>query len=512
MANRMFMNYMKNTIYVFFLLSGLLGFFAHGSWTRNTALDPKMADFEPPRVDISRYKSVQTRPQQRSDMAVAVAISGGGHRAANFATGVLLALENLAIDDSNEINLLQEIDYFSTVSGGGFPVGIYLASRHDAQDDEPYSFRDALTNDQERYLQNLRRDYQITLLQAGLVPELIGFKNAGDLLEKRFDEYLLGAEYREDTRSLTLGDVFLPKTSREPVEHPYWFANATVYENGARFVFTPGIIREYAIKECTHRLENIEVERDGHNMPLSVGMKTSASFPVLIPATTLKCRKSADPLNQYLHLIDGGLVDNQGIYTALEVLRQDSASQKVLIVIDAFKGVSRPRSRWRASPSGPEMAVRIMKIAIDGARTRLEQTLTQEQRLFGQGEGEEIKVVLLSFSGLKTETVKKYNELETDLGKVTKKKLQGVARRFQREIDSLTKNYGWSKAEDADDEGEDLSGIMLYEDARAVGTTLNITKAQQELLLQAGQEVVDQHREFFLRHMAKEYEDGLGEK
>lgn len=149
------------------------------------------------------------------------------------------------------------------------------------------------------------------------------------------------------------------------------------------------------------RRNAMDISGNPGRMPLAVGLKTSASFPVLIPATTLTCNQTKDPLNPYLHLIDGGLVDNQGIYTAFEVLRQDPATRKVLIIIDAYKGVSQPRSRWRASPSGPEMAGRIMKIALDSAHNRLKETITAQQQLTqAQSDAVDIEVILLSFSAL----------------------------------------------------------------------------------------------------------------
>ena len=502
------MNSLKRLSHLFLAVTSIcMCSSAFAGWTRDTRRDQKMEAFEPPRVDLSRYKSVQTRTGQNEDLALAVAISGGGHRAGNFAAGVLLALEDFRGTDGQPLNILREVDYFSTVSGGGFPVGVYLGTRSDEGSSASYSFQAALNSNGERYLKNLRRDYQMTLLEAAFTPECIGYKDAGDLLEEKFDNYLLGAKYRESGGSLVLSDVFREAASEKPVELPYWFANATVYENGTRFVFTPGIISAYGIKQCTHRMKDFEIHRDGRNMPLAVGMKTSASFPVLIPATTLKCSKTTDPLNPFLHLVDGGLVDNQGIYTAFEVLRQDPAKRKVLIVIDAFKGVSHPRSRWEASPSGPEMAVRIMKIALDSARTRLEQTLAQEQHVPGSGAGDgRIEVVLLSFSALKPETVRKYDDLEDEIKKIDKEKFKGFLRRTQREVDSVINEIGWNK-DDGEDDAENLSGMALYEDARAVGTTLNITKAQQELLLKAGHEAVEQKRSFFEQHFPEENND-----
>ena len=89
----------------------------------------------PPVLDLGNYRPVQERADgQNADLAVAAAISGGGHRAANFAIGVMLALENFEIEGTG-YDLLREIDYFSTVCGGGFAAGAYIASLHAAAAD-----------------------------------------------------------------------------------------------------------------------------------------------------------------------------------------------------------------------------------------------------------------------------------------------------------------------------------------------------------------------------------------
>jgi len=46
-----------------------------------------------PRLNLKKYKSVQTRSSQDSKLTVVAAISGGGQRAGNFGVGVLMALE-----------------------------------------------------------------------------------------------------------------------------------------------------------------------------------------------------------------------------------------------------------------------------------------------------------------------------------------------------------------------------------------------------------------------------------
>jgi len=75
-------------------------------------------DFRLPPIDLSSYEEQKKRPHQDKNLALAVAISGGGHRAANFGVGVLMGLE--------EAKVLHEVDYLVTVSGGGFAAAAYI--------------------------------------------------------------------------------------------------------------------------------------------------------------------------------------------------------------------------------------------------------------------------------------------------------------------------------------------------------------------------------------------------
>ncbi|WP_433834408.1 hypothetical protein [Flavobacterium anhuiense] len=53
---------------------------------------------------------------------MSVAISGGGSRAQFFSMRGLLGLEEIQENNSNR-NFLNEVDYFSTVSGGCYSAG-----------------------------------------------------------------------------------------------------------------------------------------------------------------------------------------------------------------------------------------------------------------------------------------------------------------------------------------------------------------------------------------------------
>ena len=59
------------------------------------------------------------------DVLVLLALSGGGSRAAYFSGAVMLRLQQVFTD----LDLLQEVDVISAVSGGSLPAAYYAVSR-----------------------------------------------------------------------------------------------------------------------------------------------------------------------------------------------------------------------------------------------------------------------------------------------------------------------------------------------------------------------------------------------
>jgi len=392
--------------------------------------------FEECSIDLSAYKPAQQRiGGQDPNLSLAVAISGGGHRAANFAAGVLLELERIPTAPSGN-NLLKEIDYFSTVSGGGFAAAAYISSLHDYRafkgTDDGYSFAGAFqvpscdcpaeTPAQEQVMDPcIRRHLQGFYANSvsDLVQDIISwltlnmFKKAG-YFEKITDDDILGYNWRkrklrslqdavEQKRSLVLADIFIQKS--EPNGHvklPYWIANATVYENGAIFAFTPGHLKLYKVYGYRHRLKMYKhnpsqqgYEQFIEQMPLSVGTTASANFPAATLPTTLK--SSLDPNNRYLHLYDGGMSDNIGVITAVRVLQAEPAKQvtrKVLLVIDAYRGTFAPFSSTKHPPPIGSTAMRTMNISLDSWHGRYREILR------GLCTNKGIEVVFLSFDDL----------------------------------------------------------------------------------------------------------------
>ena len=365
-----------------------------------------------PYFSIENYKSPELRSmQQRKNVSVAVAISGGGHRAGNFGIGVLKELENIHCNEQT-FNVLNEADYFSTVSGGGMAAGVYISTLHDhihGNGDEEYSLSRIIDGNKDEITRNLERGYHNILTTALVNLKSLGNNDRGDFLEEEFDSNLLGSQKRG--RSLTLGDVFTSKdTDQNPVV-PLWVANATVYENGSIFPFHPDALKQYEIVKYTHHLEKYDLNGDYFSMPLSIGLKASASFPGAVPATTLE--STHDSKNAYLHLFDGGLSDNLGVYSALDMLTETGENEKVLIVIDAYNVQPEPFSKQEGSPTILQIFLRTTGISLDAWRIR-HKLLIEKLSSSSEYNGTNVEVIYLSFDDLSGAKKKEVSDIGTN--------------------------------------------------------------------------------------------------
>jgi predicted acylesterase/phospholipase RssA len=294
-----------------------------------------------PTIDLRDYRSVQERPGQDPELAVAMAISGGGSRAANFGMGIMLGLENLGLGAGQD--MLDQVDYLSTVSGGGFAGGAYISAlfEHDYfKRQEPFSLHNYLSR---QIRDDLSRSYVAPLIKANFNPRLLFTKvDDGDALEKAIDDYVLGFQRRKNgnpgTRSIRLGDLFIPRDSSHlPVRYPMHITNSSIINNLAIFPFTPDILQCYLVDGYTHRMRIREFEELNHyRIPLAVGIKASGSFPALISNSTLRSKYHEG--RPFLHLMDGAMSDNLGVYTAIDILKQETTPRKALFIVDAEAG------------------------------------------------------------------------------------------------------------------------------------------------------------------------------
>ena len=468
--------------------------------------------FQAPTTDVSAYKSVHLRPNNQTDLAVAVAISGGGQRAANFGAGVLIGLESIDEFASND-NALEEVDYFSTVSGGGMTVAAYLSARHSwltraGNRSERFSFAEALKRVGNKKRKQLKKDcktanveafyaeqrslhvtdpclrrhldrgYHNNILRALTKPD-IWFTplDRGDMLEDAFAKELLGGNWNE--RDLKLGELFVAKNTNVQPKYPQWIANATVLENGAIFPFTPDIVARYKVNGYTHRLkEQRKPATQSHidfanQIPVSLPLAASGNFPSLIAPQTLMSDHDKD--NPYLHLLDGGIADNLGLLSAIGLLNSEpqSVKRKLLIVIDAYPGEFAPYSTQESGPNWMQVYSKLPNMPLDGFRGRSRKLLD----LVDQNSN--VDVVYLSFDEL-------YCADEDDPFSEDPACVEGL---FEAIGDHYDKRKRLTKFR------EEHPKKSPFDIARSVKTSYNITSSEQDFLIAAGQYIVSRHKE-----------------
>ena len=429
-----------------------------------------------PGISLREYKSVQERPSQNADLALAIAISGGGSRAANFGMGILLGLQQIELSEGKSV--LGEIDYLSTVSGGGFAGGAFIAAlyeHHYYHRDIPFSLHDCMDNFIEIELQS---NYASALIKSLFNPRIwFSYLDDGDALERTIDNKVMGYDRRKKLRknyplvklpakSILLGDLFISvDSSNRQVHFPMLFANSSLVDKMGIFPFTPDILSDYSITGYTHRMKKRKKGSafNPFNMPVSVGIKASGSFPVLISNTTLISNYHYK--RKYLHLFDGAMTDNFGYETAVAALNQDwVASKKRLFVIDADNtGNTYTFSKKEAARFSLKVMAQLASSGLDARRISLQSYLDALCESFGS------VPLVFSFSALIKDNIElppPEFHLPTEQNRLIKK--------MSEDLNSLSL--------------VDLQ--ILYEIVTHIGTKYTITEAEQQLLLLTGQKVV----------------------
>ena len=280
-------------------------------------------DMNKPRSAISKKSIIENN---RSDhLALFMTFSGGGTRSAALSYGVLEHLRDTPITINNKKRrLLDEVDLISSVSGGSFTSAYFGL------------FGDRLFKDFERKF--LKRRVQTELVRLSLLSPKAWIRLAPSLFE-RSD---LAAEYynRLIFKKKTFGDL--------RKDAPFIVINATDLSLGQGFSFT-GYHFSWI---CS----------DLNSYPISRAVAASAAVPIIFSPITLKnhagkCdfspivwdeqkrnrnnahntgKRYKDTLKvknyrdnkqlKYLHLVDGGVADNLGIRSILDIITFHSDS------------------------------------------------------------------------------------------------------------------------------------------------------------------------------------------
>lgn len=295
-------------------------------------LDATTAAFmlDPPNIDLSLYGAQASRPGQAlRDVDVMLTASGGGQRSAAFTLGVLTELQSLKLPLLPDSDWLSEIDYFTSVSGGGWAVGAYLATRLDPA----YS----------------SWKMQDPRMQAEFRNRLRGIEmhRGSTCLSQKLGQGVT----RLGEKELMFADVFVPPNVAPKV--PYLFSTATIETNEYPFVFSKTYLERYRIESFEYCGKSLPVQRDLARVPVSVALATSASVPGFrqTDATTSICQGPllqdsyacrVNPRLERMVLIDGGIYDNIGYKTAFDVLPQSKSKRKILVMVDASADSSLP--------------------------------------------------------------------------------------------------------------------------------------------------------------------------
>ncbi|MBK0369457.1 patatin-like phospholipase family protein [Flavobacterium agrisoli] len=280
-----------------------------------------------PPVALTEYKSVQTRNTniQNPKIALGIGISGGGSRAEFFSLGVLLELENLKSQKTKH-NVLTEIDYFSTVSGGCFSAGYYLTLLKNKLLPDESSFYDFYFSQSNIYKSEVNK----TANAFSLLNNKKNEKGEKISMTQRLDLEVLQYDITNPENSskfnsqMLLSDFFIPKNSPKNQTLPILVANAAAYNNGERFPFMPHILKSMWINaSLAPNVAAIPLTEEGYNdgylFPLTYAITASSAFPGVLP----KVKFGIKDQEKILCLIDGGAAENMGYKTLIELLSCD---------------------------------------------------------------------------------------------------------------------------------------------------------------------------------------------
>jgi NTE family protein len=323
-------------------------------------VNPPIAKYDP-----SSLRQVQKR-WQRGDQQdlVILAFSGGGTRAAAFSYGALEALRRIEIVNQagRKIGLLDEVDVITGVSGGSFTALAYGV------------YGDKLFDDYETRF--LKRNVQGELTRRVLNPLNWGALSStgwgrSELAAQLYDEILFNGA--------TFSDLYR-------AGGPLIAVSATELTTGSRIIFIP---------------QNFDVMcADLHPIRLSRAAAASSAVPVVLSPITINnyggsCdyqqppwlrafaelpnppRPAARALNRlrelqeldngvedpYFHLVDGGISDNLGLRSVLDVLETFEALHEAgqptpldhvrRIIIFVVNSLSIPSTKWNESENPP---------------------------------------------------------------------------------------------------------------------------------------------------------------
>ncbi len=240
--------------------------------------------------------------ERKDGRFVALAISGGGSRAANFGAAIMLELQ--------QRGLLEQVDVISGVSGGTLPAVYYGLG------DKAGAFTEPAVR------QALGYDFQSSWIRRWFLPQNI-FR------------YWLSDFTRSDIMVQVFNNrLYHDATFADLRPHPKILLNSTIHNDHTRFTFTDErFVALHSVLAAYH---------------VANAVNASSAFPGAFQDVTLQGYVEP-PL--YLHLYDGGPIDNLGVQAILEYVNRNILGTSLnrlfpngcmIIVIDATPSSEHP--------------------------------------------------------------------------------------------------------------------------------------------------------------------------
>lgn len=265
------------------------------------------------------------------DVLVALALSGGGSRAAYFSASVMLKLQRVF---EEEIDILEEVDVISAVSGGSLPAAYYCISRD--PDGNP-----ATSNriwDEATVKDLMKRDYLGRWIgnwfwPANILRYWLTAYDRSDIMAQTFEDNLFDVKpygWKLNFRDLN-------------PERPYLIINATDGNENVNSEKHFGNIFTFTREDFEEKLKS-----DISNYSVARAVMASAAFPGAFNYMTLKDYR--DPTakdKRYLHVFDGGNADNLGLESIKRIITAEEAKGRnkrfkhyIVILVDSFKDMA----------------------------------------------------------------------------------------------------------------------------------------------------------------------------
>lgn len=313
---------------------------------------------EPLKTSTLDQKNTETFTlnDENEEITVVLTFSGGGIRAAAFSYGVMQGLKEAKIKlNAKESNVLSNVDIISSVSGGSFTAAYYGLFG----DDLFVNFEDEF----------LKSTIQSQIKRSWFFNPLNWFRfisgkfNRSDLITNRYQK-----------------DIFKNKTFTDmKIDHPQIIINATDLSTGSIFSFT-----EESFRWICSDLGQFSVAK---------AVLASAAVPVIFSPITLKNYTGCDPYEfqldnyqehssrnsakvfakkkyldkdnyKYLHLVDGGVSDNLGVRSLLNLVyerennfwqmlkffRKPDTKKVIVIAVNAAASLSSEPAKSAKSP------------------------------------------------------------------------------------------------------------------------------------------------------------------